>query len=219
MEKSELEKKLQDFEAGKATERDVAAAEKSFEIAKSNLDAVKKNMEAINEDYPELKPVHEALISTLEALNKEVSGLKTKRVEEDAESDKGRKLKFFNEHTKPEILKKHADFDKIVADPLYWDWANAKERSPALQTAALASPDPSDISWAISEFKKYKVTPEVAAALKKKQEEDKQRIQNAETLRGGGGAPRFAAKKADPESYDEGWAEAEALERQATGRR
>lgn len=59
----------------------------------------------------------------------------------------------FEANVKPEIVKVHPDFDYIVKMDYYWQWV--EEQRPALKFAATESPDPVDITWAISEFKHH----------------------------------------------------------------
>lgn len=61
-------------------------------------------------------------------------------------------FEYFEANVKPKVVKVHPDFDEIVRNPKYWEWARAQR--PALRFAAEDSPDPEDIIWALGEFKK-----------------------------------------------------------------
>jgi hypothetical protein len=63
-------------------------------------------------------------------------------------------FRYFATHVKPKVVRIHPDFDDIMKDSGYWKWA--EEQPQALKRAALDSSDPSDIIWAIGEYKKAK---------------------------------------------------------------
>lgn len=75
-----------------------------------------------------------------------------KRSQEDL--DRVKAMLYFIKYTKPKIVRVHPDFDEIMKDKGYWQWAEKQE--PNLKHAAFDSPDPADIIWALYEFKKYK---------------------------------------------------------------
>ena len=146
--------------------------------AASEIDAIRQK---VYEDYPELKGLLEPMI-------RDISDIKSKKAEDAEKREHQEALDYFNSHVKPEVLKVHPDFEAVLfqagkANQGYFDWAT-KQR-PSLRIAAMNSPDPEDIVWAVTEFKKYKGSDE-AQALKKKQEDDRrQKLVNAQTLRGG----------------------------------
>ncbi len=215
--KSELQKKLDAYEKGTATARDVADAQKAVKEAEDALSGLDKVKEAVYADYPELKSVLDPIIEQNRTLAKEVKALKVDK-EAEAEREQTNALReHFNAKVKPEVLKVHADFDDILTVPAtdgkravneeYFKWAETQR--PSLKTAALLSNDPQDIIWAVTEFKKYKGTP-AAQEIKDRQEKDKnEKLTNAQTLRGGStGFPVKGRKTGDPDDYDSAWDEA-----------
>lgn len=201
-EKAELERKLRAFEEGKATEKEVLDAKLKLQDAKDNLDDIKAR---IYEDYPELKDLFDPLIDSNRALKKEITELKTKSVAETEKDQKEKALDHFNSKVKPAVLEKHKDFDSIIKDDSYWQWAD--EQRPALKVAALHSSDPDDIVWAISEYKKYKFSDAAKDVKTRQDQEKKQRLINAQSLRGGG-TPFTGGNSSNPDDYDSAWNEA-----------
>jgi hypothetical protein len=149
---------------------------------------------------------------------------RTKETEERKVADEERKvadeqrtaLNNYNTHIKPKVLVAHPDYDSIMfisGDPkqgmntAYFEWA--EKQSPALRTAAVGSQDPGDIIWGINEYKKY-LGSDDAAALKAKEEKGKQdRINNAQTLRGGASStPDDFKRKGDENDFDAAWEDA-----------
>ena len=61
---------------------------------------------------------------------------------------------YFEANIKPQIIRVHPDFDAIMKDEGYWQWA--EQQPTQLKHAALTSGNPSDIIWAINEYKKFK---------------------------------------------------------------
>jgi hypothetical protein len=200
-ENSQLKRKLEAFEKGEATRAEVDAAKKAVQEAKDNLDEAKGR---IYSEYPELKEVLDPLIETTRSLKREVETFKNAKAQDAERERRQTALDHFNANVKPRVMETHPDFDSIVKDPNYWSWAEAQR--PALRTAAMDSPDPEDIRWALTEFKRFKASDE-AKAVRQKDEKDKQtKLLNAMSIRGGGGAPAGGGKKGDPEDYDAGFA-------------
>ncbi len=202
-ERDELQKKLREFEEGKATAKDVDDARKSVQDAKDNLDEIKAK---VYEDYPELKDLLDPLIATNRNLSKEITDLKHEKEEGREKRDKQAKIDDFNNNIKPKILEKHENFDAIMRNPDYWSWA--EKQRPALRTAAMDSPDPQDIVWALNEFKVFKASDKADDLKKRDQETRNQKLTNAQSLRGG--ASQFTPKREgeDPNDYSGGWNEA-----------
>ncbi len=212
-ENAELKRLNEELKKGKATQAEVDAQQKAVEDMAATI---KAKVEGVKEDYPELVEVFDTLIETTKKLAGEVTSLK-KNSAEDAETRKHNEaLQQFNTHVKPEILKEHPDYDAVLgitADGTvdkakmgeYVEWAN-KQR-PALKFAALDSGNAEDIKWAMTEYKKFKGTPEAKKRAEEQKETKKQKITDAEgVLRGGStGFPSKGGKEVDPQDYDAGW--------------
>lgn len=145
----------------------------------SEIDALRESVYA---DYPELKGLLEPLIQ-------DISEIKRSKANDAEKSKHQEALDYFNSNVKPEVLKAHPDFDSILfdgkggANDEYFTWA-LKQR-PSLRIAAMDSSDPEDITWAVTEFKKYKGSGEAQALKQKQENERRQKLVNSQTLRGG----------------------------------
>lgn len=136
----------------------------------------------VYQDYPELKSIIEPII-------KELSDIKSMRAAEAERLQRNEALEYFNTNVRPVVLRAHPDFDSVLfnekgaANDEYFQWA-AKQR-PSLRTAAMDSTDPEDIIWAVTEFKKFKASPEAKMIKEQQTEKRIQRLVSAQTLRGG----------------------------------
>lgn len=201
----ELQQKLADFERGKATQQELDDAKKKRQDAKRELDDARN---AVYEDYPELKALidpilqqNDELQETLEELKKSKGGAK-----EELDADRQKAIEHFEKNIKPEVVKEHADFDQVINDQSYWEWA--KKQRPALRTAAMDSPDPQDICWAIGEYKKSKASDAVQAQKSREEQARDSRIRNSQALRGGSTSSIPSSRKSHMDDYDAGWEEA-----------
>jgi len=207
-ENAEFRKKLKEFEEGKASTKEVADAKKAVTDAKGKFDEVRSKFAAIYEDYPELQDAFEPFLESTAELSKEVNSLKEEKAKSSLEEERRKAKEFFDDNIKPAVLEVHKDFDSIVKDEAYWKWA--EEQSPAIKYAAMNSPDPKDINWAVTEYKKHKGA-DATQVLKEREKEDRQRkLINSQALRGGKTPFPTAPKGRDKNDYDDGWNESAA---------
>jgi len=212
-EKAELKKKLEELEKGQATQSDVDLAKQKVKDAQTDLDAIRKQ---VYNDYPELEPLIDGIIMRSQELEQKLATVERLARDQAKRSEREKAVEHFNTHVKPEIVKVHKDFDEIVQSVEYWDWA--ERQRPALKTAAMDSPDPQDIIWAITEFKKFVAGPDIQNLRDKDKQAKTERLVNAQAmLRGGGGAPPMPKQQEDDssENYWE-WA-GEMLKKQGIG--
>jgi hypothetical protein len=211
-EKAELTKKLAELQQGGATKAEVAEAAQAVKDAQDDLDAVKAR---VYEDYPELQALLDPLMERNKALESKVTSLETTKAR-DAEADRKKTLiDNFNKNVKPEVLKVHKDFDSIMQSEEYWRWAESQR--PALRVAAMDSSDPTDINWAVSEYKKGMATSQVPGIREKESADRETRLKNSATLRGGSTSfPTSGQGDKNPEVY--AWDDAgELLKKQGIG--
>ncbi len=222
---ADLKKVVEAQKAGTATQAQVDEQRKVAEKAKNDLTDLKTKVYA---DYPELQPLLDPILEKNEKLTKTVEELQT-AVNEKSEADKERDRKnaerearveakeTFEREVKPDILKVHPDFDNILADEGYWEWA--KKQTPAKRFAAMNSPDPTDIIEAVTAYKTHLADPEVQKIKEKEAAEKKKKLENASSLRGGSREfPGTGKKPKDPEDYKGGWDEAgEQLKKEGIG--
>jgi len=122
-------------------------------------------------------------------------------------------IELFEREVKPKILEVHKDFDQVVQSKEYWQWAEAQ--SPALRYAAMDSPDPQDIIWAIGEFKKSLAKGDIQKIKAQESIGKANKVTHLQTLRGASSSAPVGGRKGDPQDYDDGWEEAgNILERQ-----
>jgi hypothetical protein len=204
-EKAELARQLAEVQKGNATQADVDKATQAVKNAQSDLDAIKAR---VYEDYPELQQLIDPILDRNRELETKVISLEdaqTKIIEDDR---KKALLNNFNQNVKPKVIEVHKDFDEIMQSERYWLWA--ERQRPALKTAALDSPDPDDIIWAVSEFKKSVAAQQIPGIRDKENNNRGTRLKNAQTLRGSSlSFPQGTSKEVDPNDYDAGWEQAE----------
>lgn len=213
-ERSELRKKLEEAEKGKATQAEVEQAKKDVQKAENDLDAVKAK---VYEDYPEFQALIDPILELNKTLENKIQSLESQRTKSEEKDQKQKLIDDFNENIKPDVLKVHGDFDSIVQSEDYWKWA--EKQRPSLKTAAMDSPDPQDIIWAITEFKKDNARQEVPGIENKEKDDRGKRLKNSQTLRGGSTSfPTKSDKDKDPNDYAGGWEESgEILKKQGIG--
>jgi len=201
-----LQEEITSLKSGKGSQADVDAAAKAVKEAKDNLGKMKEKLSKVYEDYPELKDVLDPLVSVNQLLSEKVETLEKGSVEKAKADARGEAKAAFERDVKPVILKKHEDFDAIVRDEAYWDWA-AKQK-PALRFAAENSPDPDDIIMAITEFKKSGLRKDVKAINEQDEASRKKKLADAMSLRGGASGNPPIKKKDEDKTYDEHWDDA-----------
>lgn len=177
-EKKDLEKQLEALRAG-------GGDKKGIEDAKANLSETRKALDEkvkkASEDYPELKEVLDLMAKTSqEALSKAENFDKFKA--EEAKRAEARAK--FESEVEPEIKKAHPDFREVAFSKDYMDWLD--KQSPAMQYAGMNSLDPRDISMTITEFKKFKASPDAEKAKAADAQKQAGIRQNLGSLRGGG---------------------------------
>ena len=210
MENAELRKKVKEFEEGKATEAEVAAAKASFDEAKGGLAEAKKKVEVLAEDFPELKDVLEPMLKLNASLVDEVADLKKGVGVEEAErarqKEYGEVKANFDANIAPVVAETHPDFLKIFLDPdrTFFKWAEVQ--SPGIKKMAMESDNPQDITYALTEYKKAIASGDVKTAIETEAKNRNDKLNNAHALRGGssGGPPSQAPD--DKDNYEAGWA-------------
>jgi len=207
---AELRKKIEAFERGQASAQDVKEQADRAEKAKDDLDNLKKT---IYEDYPELEPLFETLIKKVSVAEETVKNLQAEKKQVEELMAKQNAIELFEREVKPKILEVHKDFDQVVQSKEYWQWAEAQ--SPALRYAAMDSPDPQDIIWAIGEFKKSLAKGDIQKIKAQESIGKANKVTHLQTLRGASSSAPVGGRKGDPQDYDDGWEEAgNILERQ-----
>ena len=200
-ENSELKRLIEELRAGKATQEQVDDAKAKVGETRKALDA---KLAKVTEDYPELKDVLDPLVDMVDTLTGEVKNLKSISDEEKRIIEKRQK---FEAEVAPKIAEVHEDWKQVAFSPEYMEWVKAQP--PAIQNAAMNSLDPRDIAYTITEFKKFKVSPEAAKA---KDEEAKRKDavkKNLSSMRGGGPVNEKGKAKSlsevDKNDYDSAW--------------
>jgi hypothetical protein len=197
-ERADLTKKLAELQQGGATKADVAEAAQAVKTAQDDLDAVKAR---VYEDYPELQALLDPIMERNKALESKVLSLETTKAKESEADQKKTLIDNFNKNVKPEVIKVHADFETIMQSEEYWKWA--EKQRPALRVAAMDSPDPEDIKWAVGEYKKGKATSQVPGIREKEAADREKRLKNSATLRGGSTSfPAAGQGDKNPDVYD-----------------
>lgn len=201
-------RKLEDKLSKKDQEAKAFKKEKEAK-ASQDLEALKKG---ITEDYPEMVPVIERLMSEINDLKKVNTKGGTEEPEGDEEpTDREKAAKVFEEKIKPEVDKVHSDFEAIVKSEEYWKWV--EKQPPAMQFAAAYSSEPQDIIMAVSSYKRD-LGSEEAKKLKEKEEKERdKKIKAAQSMRGGRTPmpQRKGDDSKDPNDYDGGWDDAAKL--------
>lgn len=200
-ENAELKRLNEELRAGKATQEQVDDAKAKVGETRKALDA---KMAKVTEDYPELKDVLDPLVDMVDTLTGEVKNLKSISDEEKAVVAKRNK---FESEVAPKIAEVHEDWKQVAFSKEYMEWVAAQP--PAIQNAAINSLDPRDIAYTITEFKRFKISPEAAKA---KDEEAKRKDavkKNLSSVRGGGpvndkGKAKNLAE-VDKNDYDAAW--------------
>lgn len=199
---TELKKMIQN---GTATDAEIRGQQKVVEAAKKAIEP--EALTRLYDELPEARAVVEPLLDLVTTLKGEVDTYKqseaTKK-QHDAADAKKKAIEEFENTVVPKIRQLHPDYDPTKLGELgYFEWA--EKQRPGMQFMALNSNDPEDIAEAYGAFKKSMASPE-AQKLKKTEEQLKQkRMQDAMTLRGGGGLHQNGGKKVDPNDRDAAW--------------
>ena len=177
-EKKELEKQLEALRAGGGTKQEV-------EDAKANLGETRKALDEkikkASEDYPELKDVLDLMAKTSqEALSKAENFDRFKA----EEAKRAEARAHFENEVEPEIKKVHPDFREVAFSKDYMDWLD--KQSPAMQYAGMNSLDPRDICMTLTEYKKFKASPDADKAKANDAQRQAGVRQNLASMRGGG---------------------------------
>ena len=177
-EKKELEKQLEALRAGGGTKQEV-------EDAKANLGETRKALDEkikkASEDYPELKDVLDLMAKTSqEALSKAENFDRFKA----EEAKRAEARAHFENEVEPEIKKVHSDFREVAFSKDYMEWLD--KQSPAMQYAGMNSLDPRDICMTLTEYKKFKASPDADKAKANDAQRQAGVRQNLASMRGGG---------------------------------
>lgn len=194
MEKADLEKRISALELGGTTKEKVEEAKAAAGETKKVLE---EKIKKASEDYPELKEVLDLMAkASTEALSKAQDFDR-----KNAESAKmAEKRQHFEAEVEPEIVKAHPDFRKVAFSKEYTGWL--EKQSPAMQFAGFESLDPRDISMTLTEFKKFKASPDADKA-KAEDEKRKQGLkENLSSVRGGGSGSKGGGKPTKLEDVD-----------------
>lgn len=183
----------------KGQQQVVAAAEKAIAP-----DALTK----LYDEVPEAKAVVEPLLDLVNSLKGEVDTYKQSEAAKKQQAEKDAKKKALEEFENvvvPQVRKIHEDYDPSkLSERGYFEWA--EKQRPGLQFMALHSSDPADIADAYGAFKKHLASPEAQQLRQTEEQRNQKRMQDAMTLRGGGGIHSTdKGKKADPNDRDAAW--------------
>ena len=221
-ENAELKRTIEAYEKGQASRQDVEAQKKAVEDARKGYEQAQDSLESIKkrvyEDYPELQDLLDPMFEMTQSMKSELEEIKREQQLRQQEAERARALEEFELRVKPQVMKVHPDFEEIIfqrgedgrmmLNDEYFQWA--MQQRPSLRFAATESSDPQDIIWAISEFKKFKGTPEAEEFRHRQQaEKEKKRVAAAAVPPGSGPAmPISAAGGPSEDDYDAAWAEA-----------
>jgi len=212
-ENAELRRKVEAFEKGDATAKEVEDQKKKADAANGDLVLAAK---AFKEDYPEGGPLFDKLLETIDGLTTEVQTIKKGNKDAEAHNSQEAALLNFNTVVKPEIVKNHPDFDAIMTgknvdgDVEWFKWA--EKQTQGLRFMALESSDPQDISYALTEFKKSKGSGEAERIRAQEETEKNIKLTNGQTLRAGSGSPLLKTKETEG-TYSDEWDKIEAEEK------
>jgi hypothetical protein len=199
---AELKKMIQ---GGTATDAEIRGQQKVVDDAKKAIapDALAK----LYDEVPEAKAVVEPLMDLVNTLKGEVDTYKqseaAKKQQEQAEAKK-RAIEEFENTVVPKVRETHKDYDPSkLGDLGYFEWA--EKQRPGMQFMALNSNDPADIAEAFGAFKKHLASPEAQQLKQTETDRNQKRMQDAMTLKGGGGMHTSGGKKTDPNDRDAAW--------------
>lgn len=188
---------------GAKSEAAIAAAKESQKKAETDL---RKSLDEAYKDYPELKDALDTITGQLKSVTEKLSA----REQADEAAERSRTERdvirtTFERDVKPEVVRIHPDFDVIVKDPQgdFFKWA--EKQSPAIKAAVFDSMIPSDINWAVGEYKKARSSGDIAAMRAKEEAKKENNINLAHGLKGGPSGIPSSVKKDDKSSYDDGW--------------
>jgi len=194
MEKATLEKEIETLKADGASKEKIESAQaESSDLQKLLDDKIKK----VSEDYPELKELMDLQAKISLETRSKVEGFEKHSTEE---AKRAEARQNFEANVVPKIEAVHADWKKVAFSKEYEDWI--KTQPPYMQNAGYNSLDPRDISMTITEFKKFKASPEAEKAKSEEQKRLDGLKKNLSSMRGGGSASKNAGKPTKLEEVD-----------------
>jgi hypothetical protein len=191
-ERADLRKKVEELSRPRGITKEQIA---------ERIEAIKKK--APLEDYPELSGFVEELGKELLSYAEVVEEVK----QSEAETRRANEFRAkFEAEVKPEVLKVHSDFDSVMHSDEYWQWAKAQEQIfPALFHASHNSMAPQDIVWAITEFKRSRTKEDVQNIKAKDARARQTKLDNARTMKPGGGGTTPKSSIPEADDYDSAW--------------
>lgn len=212
-EKADLQRLLEEERTGKATAQQVEEQRAATRQAEDDFAGLKQSIYA---DYPELQPLLDPLLDNTRRMSEELEALKNAKQVNDQRSKFEAEKAAWERDVKPIIIDKHPDFDNIMKSEGYWQWAQSLDDSDPKQAAikfnAMKSPFPQHIIDAVTEFKKSAYAKDVAAIKDAEDKKKAEKLTNMQTLRGSSsGFPGRTGGAKDPNDYDAGWEEADAI--------
>ena len=194
MEKATLEKEIEALKADGASKEKIESAQaESSDLQKLLDDKIKK----VSEDYPELKELMDLQAKISLETRSKVEGFEKHSTEEAKRSEA---RQHFEAEVAPKIAAVHSDWKQVAFSKDYEDWI--KTQPPYMQNAGYNSLDPRDISMTITEFKKFKASPEAEKAKSEEQKRLDGLKKNLSSMRGGGSASKNAGKPTKLEEVD-----------------
>jgi hypothetical protein len=205
--------KLRKALEGRKSESDIAAAKASQEKAEADL---KGKLDEAYKDYPELKGALDTITSELKTVKDKLTAKEqAEATQAKAAEERSAIVSEFEANVKPEVLKIHPDFDAIVKDPKGDFFAWAEKGSPALKAAVFNSMDPSDINWAVAEYKKARSSGDIDKLRKDEDARKENNLNLAHSLKGGSNNIPSSVKSEKKDDYEAGWdAAGKTLEKQ-----
>jgi hypothetical protein len=207
---ADLKKMIQ---GGTATAAEIKGQQQVVEAAKKAI--APEALTRLYDEVPEAKAVVEPLLDLVNALKGEVDTYKQSEAvkkQQDVADAKKKAIEEFENTIVPKIRETHKDYDPGKLGELgYFEWA--EKQRPGMQYMALHSNDPTDIAEAFGAFKKSMASPEAQKMKQTEEQQKNKRMQDAMTLRGGGGYPKDGGKKVDPNDRDAAWDDPELNEK------
>lgn len=194
MEKSNLEKEVEALKASGADKGKIREAEAELD---ENQKVLNEKIKKVSEDYPELKDVLDLMAKTSnEALSK-AKNFEKKDVEE---AKRLEARTHFEAEIAPKIKEVHSDWKEVAFSKEYEDWI--KTQPPYMQNAGFNSLDPRDITMTITEFKKFKASPDAEKAKSAEARRLEGVKKNLSSMRGGPSGSKTAGKPTKLEDVD-----------------
>ena len=194
-----LNEVMAEHDKGKATDGELSDA----------LAAVKKTIDA---EYPDMGDVFDPILKHTQDLERRVAAMTAetaadKQARLDAQSKQeanAKSVENYRANVLPKVQDKHPDFVQVINTPEFSTWV--KTQSESTQHAYHTSQSPEDAIELMTKFKTYQGSDEAKAALETQQKINATKEAGMNSLRGGGGAPKFPDKSKDEKkSYNELW--------------